>query len=376
MIGEPPSGRLAVSRAFKLLCEAGSLTRENLRRLLRTSPSTITYAVNSLIERDYVVESGRAGSTGGRPAGVLELSPGLGGVLAVDLGGMRMRVAAADLRGELLTHHTVVTPSDPSALQRQLVRALGEVRQELAGPVRASCLSIAGVVDPETGEISMTTNIEGWVGGRAPRWLKKFGEPLLVENEANIAAFGEYQRGAARGCRTALFLALGAGVGSGLIIDGQLFRGANGAAGEIGLARLACDGNSAQLEREVAGPALVARYRSLQGGKVDDPVELFHRARQGDAVAATVIGEALDRLSVAVANAILLVDPERVVVGGGLAVAGDLLVGPLRERVYDLLDTSRPELAISVLGPDAALVGACSLAAQTAVEELASELDG
>ena len=367
--------RLAVTRVFRGLCAAGPLSRGDLRRLVSLSPSTVSDAVTLLLERNFIREAGTADSTGGRPAGLLEVSPGLGGVLAADVGGLRMRVAAADLRGQPLARRALPTPERPRALRDALLSGLSEVRQQLTGPAHVLCLSIAGVVHPHTGEISATDNIAGWRETNIPAWLRDFADTVLVANEANMAAFGEYHHGAAQGTSIAMFLALGAGIGAGLIVAGQLFGGATGAAGEIGLSRLNPDPGSLDLESEVAGPALLAAYQKLTGHRLDNPVDVFHLAERDDQAAAAVVTKALDRLAVTLTNALLVIDPERVIVGGGLATAGELLLQPLRQRIEALLKTNAPEFVLSELGPDAALVGAATHGAQVAVERLASELD-
>jgi glucokinase len=261
-----------------------------------------------------------------------------------------------------------------------MLAELNKVKRHLSGPVRAICLSIAGIVDPKTHLISMTRSIRGWHDVGPPAWLRKFGAPLLVENEANMAAFGEFHHGAAAGTDVAMFLALGAGIGAGLIVDGKLFRGATGAAGEIGLSRLSNgSGRGAldrkELESEAAVPALLASYNRLQGAHLDDPVALFQLSASGDKVAQKVTDTALDYLAFTVANAVLVVNPQRVVVGGGLATAGDLLLTALRERTTGLLAIEAPEIVLSRLGPDAALIGASTLAAQHAAEQLVRELE-
>jgi predicted NBD/HSP70 family sugar kinase len=285
-----------------------------------------------------------------------------------------MRVGAANLHGDVLYSEVLLTPSHPVALRRRLIAALERAQVKLAGPVRAVGLSLAGIVHPDSQEISLTSNIEGWTDTRPPRWLSKFGAPLVIENEANMAAFSEYRYGAASGTRVALFLALGAGVGAGLLINGEVFRGATGAAGEIGLSRLGLEPTDDVLEREAAGPGLLAKYRRLSGAHLENPVELFTLAEQGDAAASSLLKRSLDVLAVSLANAILVLNPERVIVGGGLGTAGDLLLKPLSERVRDLLPISPPEFVLGRLGPDAALIGVAALVAQKAGRALVREL--
>jgi predicted NBD/HSP70 family sugar kinase len=373
--GDSPGSRLAIARVFRALSTASPLSRGELRRLVALSPSTVTDAVTSLLERDYVREAGRASSTGGRPAGLLEVSPSLGGVLAADIGGLRMRIAAADVAGRILARKVLPTPGNAADLRAALLSALAEVRAEVVGPSRTLCLSIAGVVNPATGEISATDNVASWSEAKAPDWLRDQAEVLLTENEANMAAFGEYHRGAARGTQIVMLVALGAGIGAGLMVGGQLYRGATGAAGEIGLSRTSADPAARDLERMVAGPALTIAYRERTGRELGNPAELFRLAAEGDAAAAAVVEAALDQLAVVLTNALLVVNPERVIIGGGLATAGDLLLEPLRRRIGTLLMTSLPDFVLSELGPDAALAGAITRASHLALERLAAELD-
>ena len=247
----------------------------------------------------------------------------------------------------------------------------------LSGGLLVQCarfVTIAGTVNADSREISLTTNILGWRDTKPPTWLARFGVPVLVENEANMAAFSEYRYGAAAGTSVALFLALGAGVGAGVLINGQLFRGATGAAGEIGRSRTTSRAGDEVLEQQTAAPGLLARYRQMKGVDLRNPVELFSLAQQGDRTAGVVVAQALDQLAIAVTNAILLVDPQRIIVGGGISTAGDLLLKPLQERVSTLLDAAPPEFVVGKLGPDAALLGAAAFAAQAAAERLVSEV--
>ena len=268
----------------------------------------------------------------------------------------------------------LATPTEPAALRRALVAALERASAAACWSSARALFAIVGTVNVDSHEISLTTNILGWRDTKPPTWLARFGVPVLVENEANMAAFSEYRYGAAAGTSVALFLALGAGVGAGVLINGQLFRGATGAAGEIGRSRTTSRAGDEVLEQQTAAPGLLARYRQMKGVDLRNPVELFSLAQQGDRTAGVVVAQALDQLAIAVTNAILLVDPQRIIVGGGISTAGDLLLKPLQERVSTLLDAAPPEFVVGKLGPDAALLGAAAFAAQAAAERLVSEV--
>lgn len=366
------------SGAFEVLCRGGAhaLSRSELRRALGGSPSAITAAVQELRTRNLVVEVGVGTSTGGRRPKILDLAPDLGGVLGIDIGGINMRVAAADLRGHTLARWTVPTPRSPeqATLRGHILSALGDAAARLSGPVHAIAAAVAGAVDPETGKVSLAPNIPAWDDIDLAAWLAPFEARVLVENEANLAAIGEFRGGGARDARDVLFVAIGAGIGAGLILDGRLYRGHTGAAGEIGYMRSSI-AEPLELERKAAAGALVERYRRHAGeASVRSPEAVFDRLAAEDPAAVAAVSEVIDDLALALANAIALLDPQKVVLGGGMAVAGEALLAPLRERIRSLVPVE-PEFALSELGPDAALVGALLTAADAAQDDLIEELE-
>lgn len=360
-----PRGR-ATARALDVVWDDGPLVRGALAAALDASPSAITAALHELEAVGIVADAGPSPSTGGRPPRIIDLSPALGVVLAADVGAINIRVAAADARGRVLVRETLPTPasSDPGLFRAALTDGLARVA---AGrePVLAIALGVAAIVDPATGRPSLAT-VPGWPAADPAEWLGRFGAPLAVENEANLAAVGERAHGCARGARDVLFVAVGAGVGAGLVLDGALYRGAHGAAGEIGFLRRSLTPPPAQLELEAAAGATVRRYRQA-GGDADvvGAHEVFERAARGEEAASSAVNGAIDELALGIANAIAVLNPELVVVGGGFGSGGAELVEPLRERIERLVPVV-PRLAASELGPDAALVGAAVRGAELA----------
>jgi len=172
-----------------------------------------------------------------------------------------------------------------------------------------------------------------------------------------------------------LFVALGAGVGAGVVIGGRLYRGATGAAGEIGFLRRSLSPQPRELEQEAAGPAIVRHYRAAGGSDGALTAEMvFERAEAGDAAARATVAAAIDELAIGIANAIIVLNPEVVVLGGGLGAAGSALLDPLRERIRPLVP-AMPKVVAAELGPDAALVGATVWAAQEAQGRLRATLE-
>ena len=358
------------THALETIFREGPLSRADLRRQLGTSLSTVTGAVQDLVESGLVVESGHAVSTGGRPPRLLDIAPTIGGVLAADIGGHNVRVASADLRGAVLAQRTyTVSAGKANTLRSLIVRALEHARTSLPGPVRATGVSVAGIVDPHTNRISRVDNIPGWPADDDLAWLDRFDAPLHVDNEANLAALGEHEAGIGAGTHDMLFIAIGAGIGAGLILNGTLYRGATGAAGELGLTRRGDPSETVELERVAAADALVRAYRSRSSSAVATADEVFARAGAGDREAAAAIERLVQELAIGIANAILVVNPNLVVIGGGLSAAGDALLAPLRAQIEQLVP-AMPRVELSHLGPTAALTGAVRSAIATAQTHL------
>jgi predicted NBD/HSP70 family sugar kinase len=375
-----PDNRLAVIRALEVLFREAPIARRQLRTALGSSPSTVTEVVHELLDRGLIVEGGALEPTAGRPAKVLELASELGLVLTADVGAMNMRFGAGTIGGRLITRQVTPTPSvkDQHVLQRGVMEGLEDVHRKAgAGQIRAVVLGIAAIVeDPYGGGLSMAT-VPGWQKTNSNQliaWLREqFGEiPLMLENEANLAAIGEQRFGSAQGADDVMFVAVGAGVGVGLILGGSLYRGSRGAAGEIGLIRVATKYGIMELERAVGANALVSRYVEA-GGATETVENIFLRAASAEPAASATISEVLDELALAMANAITLLDPARVVIGGGLAGAGRAFIDPLAERVAKLVDRM-PTFVASELGADAALVGGVALASEHAQSTIISEL--
>lgn len=321
-----------------------------------------------------VADTGTAPSTGGRRATFVDFAPSLGCVLAVDIGAINVRIAAADVGGRIAARRSYATREVAGGrrLRRAVAAALDELADAADGPVLAVAVAVPAIVDPRTGRATLST-VPGWPEGEPARWVEHYGAPVLVENEANLAAVGEAARGSGRGARSVLFVAVGAGVGAGLVVNGSLYRGSTGAGGEIGfLVRCGLDSQT-RLEDAAAAPAIARRYRELSGAGDVDAEVVFERAAAGDERARAVLAETVRELAIGIANAVLVVDPEVVVVGGGLGAAGPALIDPLREEIRPLVP-HMPRVVGAELGPEAALVGCAVWAARDTQQRLRARL--
>jgi len=314
--------------------------------------------------------------------------------LGIDTGGTAVKYEIADIDGLTLGGGEV--PTDPSNATRTLQALAADAAPILGGAgwprLAAVGLACAGIVNPVTGWLGRSPNLPGWenrdLGGAV---TAAFGSlPVALANDVNGALYGEYRYGAGRGCRNVVMIALGTGVGGAVIVHGELLVGVHSGAGEIGHMVLQDDGplctcgSRGCLEAWAGSTGLLRAVRRLLADGVASPslAELARRrgaalntrdlselAEAGDAVTRGVFAEAGRRLGQAVANLVNVLDPDRIIIGGGVALAGDLILGPCRERAVPLiLATEARSLPIvpAELGPRAAAVGAASLAREKA----------
>jgi predicted NBD/HSP70 family sugar kinase len=294
-----------------------------------------------------------------------------GGFLAaVDLGATNVRVAIANSDGDIEARRHFPTPAgSPEDALGRISRTIDDLVRGVWIGARVDALGIVlpGLVDPEAGLVASVANMPGWDNVPLARLLGgETGRIVAMENDANAAAVGEGWTGAARGLRHHVFIALGTGIGSGVVIDGRLHRGAHLLGGEIAYLSMTREqvragGWNNNLESLVGGRAAETKARALFGehAKVS---ELFDAASAGHSMAAEWLTQLQEYLAMAVVDVCALLDPEMVVFGGGvIAAQGEQLLAPVRELVHRNTPT-RTKIAISELGEDAQLIGAVKLA--------------
>jgi predicted NBD/HSP70 family sugar kinase len=302
-----------------------------------------------------------------------------GFVVGSDIGGSNVRVAAADLFGEPICDIKRPTAKDGSrAVGFQILEMVTEVIDQASavhGRPLTLGISAPGIVDQTSGRVtSLAYNVapEGFFD---PLEVirDRFDLPVLVENNVNLAAVGEKWFGLARGVSTVVFIAIGAGIGLGIIIDDELVRGAHGAAGEIAYLPLVGDPFNPRhrlhggLEDEIGAAGIVAAFNERRGpddAELDSVYEVFELAEAGNAAARSVVDHVASRLGTAIATVCAILDPELVVLGGGIG-ASPLLLRPVRGAAAVLVPiTARIET--SLLGERAALQGAIAVALHAA----------
>ncbi|MFI6154998.1 ROK family protein [Kitasatospora sp. NPDC051170] len=372
---------------LELLRTGGGSSRAQLARDTGLSKPTVSAALAELERAGLVREAGLVAPERGRTAVLYEVEPGAGHVLGVDIGRARLRVAVADLAGTVVARRSVANRGRTAdAVADAVVAAAREAIEEAgltAGDVVHAVIGTPGVWDEQRRGVRFATSLPGWGRpGLFDRIGAALGTEVSVANDANLAALGEYTLGAGRGSRMFAYLLVGTGLGVGVVRDGELLLGAHGALGEIGLVPLPPlpprpgeegeERGPRTIEQEAAAGAVVRAALDLgmegTAGRVTAQ-RVFERARAGDAAARqAVLGEA-ERLAYAVAVLSAVVDPDVVVLGGGLGASADLLLEPLEQALHRLTPL-RPALAASLLGEDAVLLGAVSTAVETARPEV------
>lgn len=292
--------------------------------------------------------------------------------IGIDKGGTRHNLVLADARGEVILRRQHATDRQAGA-EAELTSLRADITaliEAATDPVAAIGISFGGPVDVAAGTTILSHHVEGWenlpICARFEEW---FAIPTALENDANVGALGEWRFGAGLGCDDLVYINVGTGIGGGIIANGHLVRGVQSLAGEIG--HLTIDptgpvctcGRRGCLEAFASGPNLERRFAERYCDHPDGR-EIFRRAGVGNPEALALIRETADYLARGLGAAISLLNPARVVLGGGLCEAGALLFDPLNAALpaYVLPQARGVRVIPAVLGYDAGVRGAVALA--------------
>ena len=354
----------------------GATTRPDLAADLDLSPASVSRIVRGLLAEGLIIEEPGTSDGVGRNRDVLRFNQRAGAVIAIDLGGTKCHGALADLAGEVLAEDLRPTFADGSPAD-SLLKSIDALRQAAARErllVRAVCVGIPAVVNPDTGLIDAGHNVH-WHGFDLTGLLTaELAEPFAVENDVNLAGLGEAWRGGGVDINSFVTLSLGTGIGAAVVVDGHLLRGRHNAAGEVGyLITRPSQLNGAQragLEDLISGGALVARARELIAATPDltvldpatiTPAQLFAAALAGDSVAKALVDDVVETVAITITAVTAVVDPARVILDGSIGRA----LAPYLTHIETVLRhvTYRPpEVVVSSLGPNATVIGAIASA--------------
>jgi glucokinase-like ROK family protein len=371
---------------------AGTVSKARLIEALSHSRGKISAEVARLIEKGLLAEEGLAESEGGRRSPLLGIPSSAGLIAAVDIGATSIDVSLTTLGSGLLARRG--EPADvregPGPILDRVKVLLHELLDEWAAnrrDVLAIGVGVPGPVEQASGLLTVPPIMPGW--DRFPirgAFAGEYGAPVFIDNDVNVMALGEHWGGVARGVDDVIFVKIGTGIGSGIIIDGRLHRGTQGCAGDFGHicvdpeGPLCSCGNSGCLEAVAAAPAIVVQAeRCARQGESPSLMALLHEkgelsmtdvgeaARRGDPCALTIIRRSGRLIGQTLASAVNVLNPSMIVLGGGVSRVGNALLAEVRSAVYQRslpLATRNLPIVMSELDDVAGLVGTSVMAAR------------
>ena len=376
----------------------GGISRVKLAQRMDLTRAAVSAIVNDLLASEAIHESNTALSNIGRPAVALEINPQRGFVAGVDMGATHLTILVANCAAHVIEEMEIPfdITRDPAACLDQADELLREVTRRACIQVEdllAIGLGVPGPILAEAGTVIAPPIMPGW--DRYPirdTLEKRWGRRVSLNNDAELGAVGEWAYGAGRSARNLAYIKVGTGVGAGLLLDGHIYRGATGSAGEIG--HLTVDvngpvctcGNRGCLETIASGQAIARRAQeavragkqtqmSLQGNNgILTAEDVATAAGRGDLVAQQIIAESGAQLGVAIAGLVNLINPNMVVVGGGVAQIGDLFLEPVRREVRrrSLPASARTvQITTALLGRRSISMGAVVQAASIGLHQIA-----
>ncbi|MHA6533550.1 ROK family transcriptional regulator [Paenibacillus sp. BAC0078] len=361
----------------------GPQSRADLSRQIGLSKPTVSSAIAHLMERGLVRETGRGDNTQGRKATLLEFNTRCFYVIGVDLGATRIRMALADMGGQICHYKQLPVPKDNMAdmeFEALLVQGIADLLEEAGVTwenIKAGAVGIPGIVDPASGEVfQLVTPLKGLENTLQRTSLARlFPVSVMTENDVNLAALAEHSGSGDAGSASLLYFSIGEGTGGGIIIGGQIFRGLGGGAGELADMKLSGE----RLEDVLSASGLLRLASSMAGEQGADqrhlpatsslsPEKLFEAVRSGDSWAQSVIEAYCERLAEALTNICAVIAPDTIILGGGLGGNGDVLLHRLESRISGL--NRKPRLLVSRHREKDVVLGAIQIAAQEAFRHI------
>ncbi len=376
-----PEAGGSLSRAgdlFQLLRDGKARTRAELALTTGLARSTVASRIDALMLSGLVGPAGEASSSGGRPPSRFAFNPAARAVVAVDVGATHVLIAATDLGGNILAECRLA--QDVAAGPTEVLGSVVAEAAKLLAKAGRDVTDLAGIgiglpgpVEHDTGKPVKPPIMPGWDGFDVVRYVQRtFPVPVLVDNDVNIMALGE-RTAHWPGDENFLFVKVATGIGAGIISSGQLQRGANGTAGDLGHVRvprgdevLCRCGNYGCLEALASGPA-VARSLTLNGVAAETGGDVLRRAEEGNLQAIHALRQAGRDLGDVLATVVNLLNPSVIVLGGSLGQAGEHLMAGVREVVYRRslpLATTHLRIGLSMAGDQAAILGASQMVTQ------------
>jgi predicted NBD/HSP70 family sugar kinase len=373
---QPTSGAIkAANRASVVdaLRRGGSATRAQLMEATGLSRATVSSLIGEMRSQGLVSEQRPAVIDGfGRPPATIALERSAGLAIGVDVGVRHVAVAVGDLSHRVLAERWVALPHghDASKGVRLVLRSIEETLVEAEADPRqivGAAISIARPISPDTGRMMVPGVLGGWNGHElATEVARRWDIPVTVENDANLGALGEWLWGQSQGAETLLYIKVASGVGLGIVIDGEIYHGADGCAGELGHITVDPEGDLCWcgqrgcLEMYIGGEGLIRRL-GLESRNEIDLRQLVANTPEISPRLPALIESGAEVLARAISTLALLFNPSVIVIGGEIAMLGELVLGPARRAVQSVPFGSPVRVELSSLEDRAPVAGALAL---------------
>ena len=307
--------------------------------------------------------------------------------IGIDVGGTNVKIALVDDKGSILYSNSVPTRAEMG--YEYTVNNIKQAIRDLMSETKVTNIEgigfdFPGQIDYKNGIVRLAPNIPGWVNIPIAKIIEdEFKIPTRIDNDVHCAALGELNFGAGKGCENFICMTVGTGIGSGIVINGKLVRGASNAAGELGHIKLQMHegplcgcGDHGCLEAFASGPSIVAmaeeyilggkstKFRELASGGEITPFIVAEAAKQGDPVAKRIFARIGEYIGFGLSSVVNLLNPEKIIIGGGVADAGDILLDPIKETIKKramVVAGSAVEIVPAKLGNTAGVIGASLL---------------
>jgi glucokinase-like ROK family protein len=381
----------------------GGISRAELAFRMDLSRAAMTAIVNDLLDNDIIRETESRNGQSGRPPIILEINPARGKVIGIDMGATHLIVALADFSARVIDEIEIpfdITqgPKPCLAQAEALLTELLEKNDMRLEKVLAMGMGVPGPIASQEGMVIAPPIMPGWDGYPIRQDMEgKWKVPVSLNNDAELGVLGEWAYGAGRGEDHLAYIKVGSGIGAGLLLNGQIYQGATGSAGEIGHLTIdengpLCNcGSTGCLEAVAGGKAIARQAREIiSSGKktllssMGPPEELTARdvaaaARRGDLHSQQIIARAGSYLGIAIAGMVNIFNPRVVVIGGGVSQIGDLLLQPIRDTVQrrSLAGAAQVvKINTAILRRRSSIIGAVVQALSTALHQIADKKGG
>ena len=362
------------SAILELIRVSGPISRPQIAETLQVSLPTVMRIVEELLVESLVRPTGHKEWSGGRKRSLLEFNGTDHIIIGIDLGGTKIYGAIANLNGDILEEtnytHKQTRADESYEFMCDVIDNLLEIARKIGKPMRGIGIGVPGVLDLGSGNVKIAPSLSWDNFPLRERLSKRYPFPNVLDNDVNLAALGELWFGSEGEVKDLVLIAIGTGIGAGIVINGMVYSGAHHMAGEIGYfipdrTYLGCSfPGFGALEQLASGTGIAERARqALSGNWPPEQLsnltseDVFNSARKKQPWAMNILSDTVDYLAQAIAAIALIYDPDLIIIGGGVARSADMLIEPILSRLKNTIPIL-PKLTASQLGYRAAVYGA------------------